>query len=399
MGYEKSRQLEDEERGYRSINKFVCADCVDDEYLRQLIRQEGADGECDYCSATELKGVLNVDAIMPCVAAAMFRESDNPARAGVPRDEGEYIVPTFPTSTALMFTGLDCDLQLFNDIADAFVNDEWTLSYGGSWLGTQPSQELSSLWEEFVQAIKHRTRFFFREEGGSDTSERPHQILERIYRSVVRAGLIRSIESGTSLYRCRLRNVTDNWEIDKDTLGPPPESRASAGRMNPAGIAYLYTGRERSTALGEVVGRPPFCVVVGTFETTRALHIVDLSNLPTPPSAFDESRLEERETLLFLWKFAGEISQPIGKDGAEHVDYVPSQVVCEYFAQVVNVNPSEHEPIDGLCYPSAVMQEGRNLVLFPTDRTYTGVFEQVKFTKGEKVNIDDWQELIRELKE
>jgi hypothetical protein len=334
---------------------------------------------------------------MPYIAVAAFREFGNPASVGVPRDEGEYLVPSFSTDNMLIFLGLHCDYQLLADIAGAFDNDDWTLSFEGSWMGVQPHQELSSLWQEFVQAIKHRTRFFFSEHAGLDGEESPHRILERIYPLIVKTGLIKRVDAGISLYRCRVRKPSDEWVVDMKAMGAPPESVATAGRMNPAGIAYLYAARERPTALAEVVGRPPFRIAVGEFKTTRALYVVDLSELPAMPSPFDPSKISEREALLFLQSFAEEISRPVGKDGAEHIDYVPSQVACEYFAQVVRQKSNDHEQIDGLSYVSAVMPGGRNLVLFPTDRGIANEFSQVEFVQGGDETIDTWPELMAQL--
>jgi hypothetical protein len=124
---------------------------------------------------------------------------------------------------------------------------------------------------------------------------------------------------------------------------------------------------------------------------------VDLSELPATPSPFDPNKISEREALLFLRSFAEEISRPVGKDGAEHIDYVPSQVACEYFAHVVRLKSNDHEQIEGLSYGSAVMPGGRNLVLFPTERGLTSAFSQVEFVQGSDETIDTWPELMEQL--
>ena len=49
MGYEKDRMMQLEERGYVTSTKKVCSCCVQDEYLKKLIRLNGEVGECDYC--------------------------------------------------------------------------------------------------------------------------------------------------------------------------------------------------------------------------------------------------------------------------------------------------------------------------------------------------------------
>ena len=65
----------------------------------------------------------------------------------------------------------------------------------------------------------------------------------------------------------------------------------------------------------------------------------------------------------FLAAFSDEISKPVAHDGSEHVEYVPTQVVSEYFSQVFTY--SVGKKVDGLVYPSAVVNGGKNLVVFP----------------------------------
>ena len=50
----------------------------------------------------------------------------------------------------------------------------------------------------------------------------------------------------------------------------------------------------------------------------------------------------------------------------EHVEYVPSQVVCEFFAQVFN-RSEERQRVNGIAYRSAVVPEGQNVILFPPE--------------------------------
>ena len=97
-----------------------------------------------------------------------------------------------------------------------------------------------------------------------------------------------------------------------------------------------------------------------------------------------------REGLLFLDRFVNDISQPVAKDGSEHVDYVPSQVICEYFALIYTVADSRR--LDGLVYPSALLPGGRNLVLFPTERGQNAKFDSVGFSGATDVACTNWHD-------
>jgi hypothetical protein len=47
------------------------------------------------------------------------------------------------------------------------------------------------------------------------------------------------------------------------------------------------------------------------------------------PSLFDEQRRHLRAGLSFLHDFAADLAKPIEKDGREHIEYVPTQIVTE----------------------------------------------------------------------
>lgn len=76
---------------------------------------------------------------------------------------------------------------------------------------------------------------------------------------------------------------------------------------------------------------------------------------------FEASR-EWRGAILFLREFVKSISAPVVHDGGEHVEYVPTQVLTEYFRK--HVSAPDGSPLDGIVYPSARRRGGRSLVVF-----------------------------------
>jgi len=159
--------------------------------------------------------------------------------------------------------------------------------------------------------------------------------------------------------------------------------------MNPAGISYLYMAKERQTALGEVLSGPPCRAAVAKFSLKADMLILDLTNLPNPPSVFDTENYYTREAVLFLDAFVDTISTPTPKDGREHVEYVPSQIVSEYFAQVFKCD-KEHS-VDGIGFPSAVVPNGRNLVLFPPRGAPSEWQDVVDLVDLDEVEASDWK--------
>ncbi|MFH1021660.1 MAG: RES family NAD+ phosphorylase [Pseudomonadota bacterium] len=191
-------------------------------------------------------------------------------------------------------------------------------------------------------------------------------------------GLVRTWSAGTKLFRGRNRKIDATWPLNLQELGPPPNEKALTQRMSPAGISYLYLSTEQETVLAEIQYKPPCQVAMASCTLRHDLRLLDLtsSNFPSLPSIFDQTRRHEYESLLFLMDFANKISERVEKDGREHIDYVPSQVVSEYFAKIFLLN--DGSPLDGMAYESAALSEGINVVLFPPKKG-RGFSELVNF--------------------
>lgn len=392
MGHAKTEMMDAEERGWYEPDGHVCTDCVDDEYLKGVIRLHDGHTLCDYCGQLTIENsAAPVAVLMVPIARAVFHYFNDPTQAGVVYD-GEWMATLTGTHDVLLRIRLGCHDQLFADIADAFVYTEWVRAADGQWLNSQPHEELSALWNRFVDTIKHEVRFFFQHTSVTQSAtpwERdPQSILQTIADMVNDLDLLILITVNTLLFRVRERSEGATWEVNEDQMGAPPHENSRAGRMNPAGISYLYLALEQESALAEVLRCPPCVAVIAQFHTQRKLKVLDLTNLPELPSIFDDSKRKSREALLFLENFIAEISRPVRKDGCEHIDYVPSQVVCEFFAQIFKVTDDQH--LDGIVYPSAVRPGGCNLVLFPTKRGYERSFDQVEFVKACEQSFTDW---------
>lgn len=399
MGRAKQDWLESEERGWKDpVEKFVCPDCVDDEYLKEIIRQSAAKTQCDYCGRrTRSRSAAPILVLMEPIGSTIAYYFNEPTQAGVPSDGGAFAFGSTDTRDVLMSISLDCHDELFEDIADSFVNDDWIESAGGHWASSHPHEGLIDAWQAFVRFVKHEVRYFFHNNAPDEFaldhepgSCHPQTLLSTIGSFAQELGLLKELPTGTSLFRVRERDQKDTWELNEKELGAPPSDLANAGRMNPAGISYLYLAFDEETAFGEVLSGPPSTAAIGTFETVQDLIVLDLSALPPLPSIFDDGQRWEREQLLFLQQFAKAISKPVRKDGREHVEYVPSQVVSEYFSRVFLSD--DGQPINGLIYPSAVCPGGKNVVIFPNREKYKPSFSTVSFICGRDVKFADWTE-------
>jgi RES domain-containing protein len=390
MGLVKSAWIEAEERGWVEIEKNVCENCVEDEFLKEQIRGAAAAKQCDYCGRKSRRLIAApADVVMALVAGTIGYFFCEPTQAGVPY-EGGWLVDPKDTDDVVYSVGLDCHDELFADIVGSFTNDAWVPAAEGHWATPHPNEIYKYSWIRFEEWIKHETRFFFMRSSYPAMERDPHEIEPGRMLSVVAhlvrdLGLVTDQAASQRLYRVRERTGGEGWPVDAESMGAPPADKARAGRMNPAGISYLYLSFDEATAIAEVVRSTPAQIAVAEFRATRTLRILDLTTLPPEPSIFDASRREQREGLLFLRDFVKAVCEPVSRDGREHIGYVPSQVVSEFFALVFR--DSGRVGLDGIAYPSTVHHSGKNLVLFPTTRGLERGFDMVQFESARESSI------------
>jgi hypothetical protein len=135
--------------------------------------------------------------------------------------------------------------------------------------------------------------------------------------------------------------------------------------MSPAGVVMFYGSDQGETALRETAqSLGPGTYALGEFSNARQIFLLDLANLPDIPSLFqeipDSMEYNPRRVLQFLHHVSWEMSQPVERDGREHIEYVPSQVVTEFVRSTIR----EGGRIDGIRYPSAVHRRAASYVLF-----------------------------------
>jgi RES domain-containing protein len=385
MGLVKTEWMDAQERGWSAPNTFVCADCVDDPYLKDLIIDAGCACTCDYCGRTDVVDIAaKSEVVMEAIYNAIHTYYCEPATGGVPYDGG-FVIPSIDVREVLYNLGFDGHPNFVEAVVDAEANGDYFVpAANGHWAGSHPHEVLSSAWQLFTDSVKHETRFHFANTPRSDSSS-PYDIdIADVLPTIARRlrPLMRALPAGTEIYRARVRKRGQTWLPSADQMGAPPKATATtAGRMNPAGISYLYTAFDKLTARREVgiTGRTSHVVFTAAYRLAEPLTVIDLTLLPPVPSLFDVANKGAREQALFIREFVDAISMPVTKDGHEHVDYVPSQVICEYLAQVFEPTPSTR--LGGLIYPSTVHPDGKNLVVFPDDR-YLGTFHGVTFVNA-----------------
>jgi hypothetical protein len=132
--------------------------------------------------------------------------------------------------------------------------------------------------------------------------------------------------------------------------------------MSPAGIVMFYASEHALTALRETA-RKSGSFAIGQFETLRTVLILDLTRLPPVPSLFDPSdSAGPRAPVIFLHEFTRDVSKSVAHDERVRVDYVPTQVVTEYFRSVFKLPDGSR--LTGIRYMSAQHPGHASVVIF-----------------------------------
>jgi Zn ribbon nucleic-acid-binding protein len=369
MGGAKAVWMEEQERGWTSFRgKYVCANCFDDDAIKALIHDNVESEECTYCGRSSKSGPIAAD--MNCVMEDIYfgicQEWRNPNSEGVPWESAEggwqgEVIDSWDLLHDYLRLGIGND-ALLHDLCKSIEGSQWCQR---NFWGFLPQKEMAVDWQRFSNIIKYETRFLFlKQTAEPESNERPsHEILDLLGHYFKDFKMTRSLPTGTALFRAR-RHGKGPEPRTIEELGPPPKDKArSSNRMSPAGIPMFYGAFDEKTAIAEVCSDPSdLCplVTVGRFVVTNPMRVIDMSAIPDVPSQFDRKRARQRAASIFLQGFLKDFIEPVVKDGREHIDYVPTQVVTEYIRRVFRENDAE---VHGVIYPSAV-STGKSCVLF-----------------------------------
>lgn len=196
-------------------------------------------------------------------------------------------------------------------------------------------------WLNYEQSLRETNR---------DAPSDPQYFADLI-RGCLKCGYTLPVES--TLFRSRImppEQQTDTEPFGVTEMGAPPRELASAGRLNPEGVSFLYSALEENTAVAEVRPWIMARLSVAKFLTTESIDVLDLTgtrvDFDLPPSV----------------RFAAYmISRPVHRDDAS------AYLGTQYLAQGLR-----SKGVKGLLYSSLLNPGGANLALFAEHRL-TGV--------------------------
>jgi hypothetical protein len=364
MGLAKRHWEEEQSRGYSSSDKTVCPDCVCEPFFAQYIQGSATrKAKCSYCGS---RPALPLDKLLPLVVQGLETEYDMPENGmGWCSAEGGWLGKTWDTWELLHELGISW--EVCRDLSAHIHTDCWCDRDPYS---LRDHQELSYDWERFAHMVKHEARYvFFRAAPVEEPSEDPpcpelYRILDALGAIAGQIKLVRQLRKGHEIFRARQTRNGSSYATVED-LGPPSEDKAKASsRMSPAGIPMFYGSLDPATCLEEI--RPgagqAFTATRAAWRVLRGLQVLDLTQLPDLPSLFDPENNWKRTPVRFMRDFLRDFQKPVVKDGREHIDYVPTQVVTEYFRHVYEAEDGER--LAGIIYPSAAKVGGQSCVFF-----------------------------------
>ncbi len=368
------RWLEErDERGWDSLGKDICPDCLEDPALKALAEENLDADVCSYCGRSGDAIACDTDVIMTRIGDGFRAEYTDPANVlFYDSREGGYQGDVYDTD--------DLIWKLDGPIGDdGFVEDVVNAFGATAWTDREPmivprDQSLMFSWNKFAELVKYESRYLFLKRAG-DEYPGPHDVgpgemLDAIGELVNQGGLIRELAAGNNIYRARPGSPGEFPENAQE-LGTAPRRNAFSNRMSPAGIALFYGALDAETAARESwTGPAPGNeqVTVGRFTNSEPLVVIDLAGLPDVPTLFEEAN-HMRATLKFLHAFSTRISEPVRtapRSENEVIEYVPSQIVSEYFRAAYE---GEGAPLAGILYRSAAHEGGICCALFtPRER-------------------------------
>lgn len=373
------------------MDKYVCGQCFDDEFIKDFISENALSKKCSYCGKESEEFIAADISEVATFIEDGLRSEYGDAVEWLPWEsaEGGWQGTTYYTYELLdeIEIGVESD-ELLTDLNGLLPDINWC-EYNPYKLAQD--KKLMFDWGRFTDQVKHRVRYVFfqldrqaKDSQAFENVEQPYKVLFRIGDLVKEFGLCKIVAPGESLFRARLHRC-ERFSTVAD-LGPPPQELARyPNRFSPAGIPMFYGASDEETAIDEVYdcpNKPKRIVSVGRFENLRALRLLDFTNLPSYPSIFNGQTQDDRAPLQFLHRFVWDSTKGITKDGREHIEYVPTQVVTEFFRHILTDGDGNH--FDGLLYPSAKHKGGICCVIFCSNEDCTQNSQPLKSWAGLK---------------
>jgi hypothetical protein len=344
----------------------ICIDCVKDHHLKDLIRKEGASGECSVCG--ENGQVIDAEGhrffqLTKALVRYYFSEWDYNHHWGGDGYESLFYGKDnrfFDESRAKSDEAYE-DVVL--SITDGPVYEDYDKGisiFAGYTDGEQNMllKAVSTDLDHHILNISERLK----NENHFNLEGDIIEILEE-YRDT--ASLV--LKENMALYRARVgfkdkkRVLFKGFETEfhyipykGSEIGAPPPYMATSGRVNRAGVSFLYCATEKYTAISEVRPHPGDRVSLAKILLTRDVKIFDLSSTMLLSFFDTDKMLDKLKPINTLGVLINEAIPP-----SERIRYSITQLIADCIRQL---------GFEGIVFNSTV-GNGKNIVLFDQSAT------------------------------
>ena len=331
------------EQGYDSdILKSICPDCMNEDGIKAFIIQNLARelSTCSYCNKVNIK-ICKMGLVISYIHKCIIKEWSDPANV-LPYEsaEGGYQGEVLTTHELLWQLGVNVDDEtILDDITNAIEQTHWSKT---SYFSLGPDQTLTYGWKSFCQFVISKSRYFFLNAPNKSYDVNQHdemnpiEILDAVASIIQNLKMIKVIPVTTEIKRVRIVNDYKEATTASDLGSPPLDFCNMANRMSPAGIPMFYGAFDLETSIKETFEPEPNLTkkaVAGSFYPCRDLNVIDLSQKFKVPTIFSQVRSYRFEK-RFLYDFIKDFTKPIERADRAHIDYVPTQIVTEYFRHI-----------------------------------------------------------------
>ncbi len=363
----------------------VCHKCIEDSELGNIIESNNEKGYCDYCKKNNTF-IMDIEIIAEKIINAIEYEFDDPVN-GLAWDGGwiegnREVIDNHDMLADYVGIG---GSKAFKDILYLLPDNDW---YPNEFYGLTDLEVMLYSWDRFKQEVKYKNRYFFSFDKLEEHDEikKPFIFLKEICNIFEDNDFICTIPVGTTIYRGRWSNKNIKYYTEQDLGKPPKESAIYPNRFSPTGIPMFYGSDKSETCYEETNTSKPGIFSLGEWTTNREIKIIDLTNhlrfslkeqkhiIDNYPSIYDVNNRNKIQTYNFLVSFANDLIKPVNKDGMEHIEYVPTQIIVEYIKDIYDFE----DKIEGFAYYSA--KNGlKNYVFFSDDNPF--ILQKVTHTQ------------------
>lgn len=335
---------------------YCCSDCFRDSEIKGIIQGHGKKkdkGNCDFCGK---KKVIVYDLNKDTTLSEMFDgllDVYTPVSLlpeDFPREKTDLIKNLLCTHWNIFNLPPDIVYKLIKEICPERYKEQPELFDGPvgivKILDKKYLDENSILknyqWEDFLNGIKRVNRFH------SDYINK--EVLLRFLSCTRKRHRVGSI-----FFRSRICH--DESGLKPREMGPPPEDKAKAGRVNPEGISILYLSDSKDTTLYEIRAGLYDYVTVGRFKLQKNIDVINLADIVNISPFIGEIAgfdfLQYAVNIQNLKMIGEEIAKPLRNDNS--LDYLPTQYISDFIRS---------QGYDGIEYISTLHKNGVNLAVF-----------------------------------